>query len=282
MKRQDGTYIPAVVPQEWQTEQTFLAKQVLQTNNLTFSATKPFSGLKYIAGVDISFVKGSTKACAMLSILDFPNLNLVHQTYDIVEMTEEYIPFYLAFREVRHLVVLFERIKREKPEIYPQVIFVDGGGVWHPKGLGLASHLGVLVSIPTIGIAKSLLYLPDIPTTQTYETIRSSIPVETGFVRVLGESGKCYGAGVIPRHAIKVEKPIFVSVGHMIELETAVELVHESSKYRIPEAIRAADGGSREILRDLKDMEEKQQQERERKGKEKETKKEEEQEQVLD
>jgi deoxyinosine 3'endonuclease (endonuclease V) len=107
----------------------------------------------------------------------------------------------------------------------------------------------VLLDIPTIGIAKSLLYLPDIPTTITYETIRSQIIPETGYCAVQGESGKVYGAGVIPRHSSKVEKPIFVSVGHLVDLETAVELVHETSKYRIPEAIRAADGGSREILR---------------------------------
>jgi endonuclease V len=120
-------------------------------------------------------------------------------------------------------------------------------------GLGLASHLGVLLNIPTIGIAKSLLYLPDIPTSITYETIRSQITPETGYSPVHGESGKLYGAGVIPRHASNVEKPIFVSVGNLIELQTAVELVHETSKYRIPEAIRAADGGSREVLRSMEE-----------------------------
>jgi deoxyinosine 3'endonuclease (endonuclease V) len=174
-------------------------------------------------------------------------------------MTEEYIPFYLAFREVRHLITLFTRIKSESPELYPQIVFVDGGGVWHPKGsplhkfneigLGLASHLGVLLDIPTIGIAKSLLYLPDIPTTLTYDSIRRDMKL--GVYTVYGTSGNCYGAAVIPRDAKKVEKPIFVSVGHMLELDTAVELVHVTSKYRVPEAIRAADGGSREVLRQL-------------------------------
>ena len=70
----------------------------------------------------------------MLSILSYPSLKLAYQTHDIVEMTEEYIPFYLAFREVRHLLTLFARVKTEAPEVLPQVIFVDGGGVWHPKG----------------------------------------------------------------------------------------------------------------------------------------------------
>ena len=71
----------------------------------------------------------------MLAILNYPSLTLANQAYDVVEMTEEYIPFYLAFREVRHLIRLFERVKRDSPELYPQVVFVDGGGVWHPKGI---------------------------------------------------------------------------------------------------------------------------------------------------
>jgi endonuclease V len=75
----------------------------------------------------------------MLAILNYPTLSLAYKTYDIVEMTEEYIPFYLAFREVKHLVRLFERIKRDVPELYPQVVFVDGAGVWHPKGISLST-----------------------------------------------------------------------------------------------------------------------------------------------
>jgi len=154
LKLQDGTYIPAIVPPEWQaylptlrlkpltfaSEQTRLAKLVRQTNEqLTFSPVPPFTGLKYIAGVDISFVKNTQKACAMLTVLDFPELTIAYKTYDIVEMTEEYIPFYLAFREVNHLVRLFERMKEEAPEKFPQVVFVDGGGVWHPKGCPFTS-----------------------------------------------------------------------------------------------------------------------------------------------
>ena len=124
-------------------------------------------------------------------------------------------------------------------------------------GLGLASHLGVLLGIPTIGVAKNLLYMPDIPSTVTYDSIRAQLSPESPSYEVQGESGKVYGAAVIPRESKGVEKPIFVSVGHLVDLNTAVELVQRTSKFRIPEAIRAADGGSREILRVLETQNEK-------------------------
>ena len=110
----------------------------------------------------------------------------------------------------------------------------------------------MLLNIPTIGIAKSLLYIPDIPTTITYDSIRENLASTSSF-SVRGDSGKVYGAAVIPRSAVNVERPIFVSVGHLVDLDTAVELVHCTAKFRIPEAIRAADGGSREVLRILEE-----------------------------
>jgi endonuclease V len=116
---------------------------VIEKNVISFSSTPPFEGLTHIAGVDISFVKDTNKACAMLAILKYPSLEVVYQTHDIVEMTELYIPFYLAFREVQHLVTLFERVRKEAPELYPQVVFVDGSGIWHPKGM-TSSPLGFL------------------------------------------------------------------------------------------------------------------------------------------
>jgi endonuclease V len=271
-KRKTPNTLPNPVTPITFSEQTRLAKQVIQKNNLTFSPTPPFTGLNYIAGVDISFVKSTQKACAMLTILNYPSLTLAYKTHDIVEMTEEYIPYYLAFREVRHLVQLFDRVKQKIPEMYPQIVFVDGAGVWHPQGphylvhgwcvgLGLASHLGVLLDIPTIGIAKSLLYIPDIPSYITYSSLREAFDITPtpAYISVVGESGKVYGAAVIPRQTTTVvEKPIYVSVGHLLELDTAVELVHATAKYRIPEAIRAADWGSREVLRLLEEKQKEQ------------------------
>ena len=74
-------------------------------------------------------------------------------------MTEPYIPGFLAFREVGFLMDRLEEVKNEKPELMPQVILVDGNGILHPRGLGLASHLGILSDIPSVGIAKKLFHV---------------------------------------------------------------------------------------------------------------------------
>lgn len=96
----------------------------------------PFSTLHHIGGVDISFDKTTPdRACAMLTILSFPTLQVIHTSSALVQMTEPYIPGFLAFREVGFLVERLEEVRREHPEVAPQAILVDSNGVLHPRGL---------------------------------------------------------------------------------------------------------------------------------------------------
>ena len=138
-----------------------------------------FSGLHHIAGVDISFEKDRPNhACAMLTVLSFPTLEVLHVSSAVVEMTEPYIPGFLAFREVGFLQERLDAVKQDHPDFLPQVIFVDGNGILHPQGMlaytsqtvnglvfdlftgfGLASHLGVLCDIPCIGVGKKLFHV---------------------------------------------------------------------------------------------------------------------------
>ena len=109
--------------------------------------------LRYVGGVDISHAaKGSDMACAGLVVLELPSLKQVHRTFKMVRCTEPYIPGFLAFREVEFLVDILKETKKKAPQLMPQVILVDGNGTLHHRGFGLASHLGVLSGIPTIGI----------------------------------------------------------------------------------------------------------------------------------
>ena len=95
----------------------------------------PFSSLHHIGGVDISFDKTTPDhACAMLTILSFPELEVLHTSSALVEMTEPYIPGFLAFREVGFLLERLEAVRRGGEGLVPQVILVDGNGVLHPRG----------------------------------------------------------------------------------------------------------------------------------------------------
>lgn len=95
----------------------------------------PYSSLHHIGGVDISFDKARPPlACAMLTILSFPSLEVLHSSSAMVEMTEPYIPGFLAFREVGFLVDQLESVRKRHPNLTPQVILVDGNGVLHPRG----------------------------------------------------------------------------------------------------------------------------------------------------
>ena len=101
--------------------------------------TKGLAPLQYIAGVDISFVKDSPNhsACAMLTILTFPSLEVVHTSSAVVEMKEPYIPGFLAFREVGYLMERMDSVKQHHLHLMPQLIFVDGNGILHPRGIKL-------------------------------------------------------------------------------------------------------------------------------------------------
>lgn len=197
-----------------------------------------------VAGVDISFIKGDhINACAGLVVLD-PTLEVVYQECRMVKLTQPYLPGFLAFREVEHLVQLVENCPLRSRI---KVIMVDGNGILHPNGFGLASHLGVLVELPTIGVGKNLHQLPDLTTTSALiKAQMAQAPVHT-HQPLVGQTGQVYGAALIP--AAGVSSPIFVSVGHSISLSSALQLTIAYSRYRVPEPVRKADQNTRSYLR---------------------------------
>merc|ERR1712070_260663 len=89
-------------------------------------------------------------------------LSPVWKDFATVEMNEPYIPGFLAFREVQHLEPLFERLRRERPELFPDITIFDGNGVLHPNGFGIACHFGVLSNICTMGMGKNLHIVDDL------------------------------------------------------------------------------------------------------------------------
>ena len=174
-----------------------------------------------IAGVDAAF-KGNIGLGAIV-ILSYPELKLLDKAVVEVPVRLPYIPGLLSFREIPILLNAFEKIHHE-----PDVIFVDGQGVLHPRRFGIACHLGLILNRPTIGCAKSLLcgsYLKPGPDKGDYT-----------FVEYKGNR-----LGVALRTRAHT-KEIFVSVGHKITLEIAIRLTMcVSPKFRVPEPTRQAD-----------------------------------------
>jgi deoxyribonuclease V len=197
----------------------------------------PFSthNIKMIAAADVSFNRFSKYLYAVIVLTTFPNLELQAVHAGRFEANFPYIPGYLSFREAPPVLKLFDKI-----ECPPDVLLCDGQGVAHPRGLGLASHLGLFLDLPSIGCAKSVLV-------GEYE----EPDVAKGSHTDLVYNGNIVGAALRTREGVK---PVYVSAGNKIDLSSAIEIVLKCSpKYRIPEPLRIAHEKVNEIRRnDLK------------------------------
>jgi len=183
-------------------------------------------------------------------VLKYPKLEVIYEDFVAVKLKLPYIAGFLAFREVSPLLDLIRKLELACPAILPQVIVVDGNGVLHPRRFGLASHLGVLANVPTVGVGKNFLQIDDgehLTMTYVKRASRNSLKKGGDVYYLRGDSGMVWGAAV--RSLDSTTNPIFVSVGHRISLETAIQLILQCCRYRIPEPTRQADVRSREFIR---------------------------------
>jgi len=183
-----------------------------------------------IAGVDACFTEKSVIAVA--SLFTYPGL--VHLKDAVAEdkIRMPYIPGLLSFREGPAIIKALTTL-----ETIPDVVIFDGQGIAHPLGIGIASHIGIILNVPTIGCAKSRLV-------GTYD--------EPGFHKgdwsPLFFEGRCVGAALRTRDHVR---PVFVSPGHRIDLKASLQIVmHTALLYRLPGPIRRADRISRRIARE--------------------------------
>jgi len=179
--------------------------------------------VQYVAGVDLGFEEDGAISRAAVAVLSFPDLQLQEKAIAKRPTTFPYIPGFLSFREIPAILDALETVS-----ITPDLIVCDGQGIAHPRRLGIACHLGVLIDIPTIGAAKSLLVGK-----------HDEVPVEKGSWQPLRYRGEVVGAVVRSRTGVK---PLYVSPGHRISLPTAIDYVLRcTTKYRLPETTRWAD-----------------------------------------
>ncbi len=178
--------------------------------------------IRTIAGCDISFDKGSDVVYAGIVVLKLPELVEVAHSTAVTKVKFPYIPGLLSFRESPAVLEAWGNLKTA-----PDVLMVDGQGFAHPRRFGIACHLGLLLNLPTIGCAKSLLV-------GKYE----APALQAGSYSPMMDKEEIIGVALRTEANVS---PVFVSIGHRVTLEDAIQLVMKCSKgYRIPEPTRHA------------------------------------------
>eukprot|EP00833_Pecoramyces_ruminatium_P007185 jgi/Orpsp1_1/1181217/evm.model.c7180000076342.1 len=224
--------------EQWINEQLELKKKLILKNDLSFNPTT-LENLKRIGGVDISFFKEDpNKAVASLIVLDYPSYNVIYEDYELVPLNLPYIAGFLAFREVPAIEKLYNKLKEKdkenKESKLPQIILVDGNGYLHPRQFGFACHLGVILNVPTIGVGKNFLVIEDgIEMTMNYVKNKwknETLPQHKDRQPLIGKSKTLYGYAVKSNETST--NPIFVSIGHKIDIETAINIVLKTCKNR--------------------------------------------------
>jgi len=181
-----------------------------------------FGKIRTVAGVDVGFEENNTVTRAAIAVLDFETLELVETAIARRPTTFPYVPGLLSFREIPTVLEAMLELTA-----VPDLLLCDGPGIAHPRRFGIAAHLGLLVDIPAIGVAKSRL-------TGTHE----EVPLEKGnFVPLMDKEEQI---GVVLRTRTNV-KPLYISPGHRVSIKSSHELVMKCvTKYRLPETTRHA------------------------------------------
>ncbi|RLG35820.1 endonuclease V [Methanosarcinales archaeon] len=192
--------------------------------------------IKYIAGADQAFFED--KIISAIVVLEFPALNIVDSSHVILSVDFPYIPGLLSFREAPSVIEAFNLL-----DVTPDLLVVDGCGINHPRFAGLATHIGVMLDIPTIGVAKKIL------------CGKGEVPSEVGDAEVIIFQDREVGYYFKSKRGCN---PLIVAPGHMISPESALKLIKSCIKgYKLPEPTRIAhlfaNRVKRECMREAKE-----------------------------
>jgi len=178
--------------------------------------------VRHVAGVDVGFEEGGRITRAAVAVLGFPALELVDHAIFLTPTRFPYVPGLLSFREIPAVIGALEKLT-----VTPDLLLCDGQGIAHPRRFGIASHLGLLCGIPSIGVAKTRLIGEPVEP-----------PDQRGAFVPLLDHGETIGAILRSRPGVK---PLYISIGHCISLATALDYVMACvTRYRLPETTRWA------------------------------------------
>ncbi|KAG5453380.1 Endonuclease V [Clonorchis sinensis] len=224
----------ASLQKQWAAEQLNYRRELV-LRDPEWLASRLVAADLLIGGLDISFSKyRSDVAVVTLAVVHLESLKLVTQSSIHVKLTVPYLPTFLGYREIDPYIRVVRDLKETMPQSMPDILMVDGNGTLHPRGFGSACQVGYQLDLPTLGVAKNLL---EVSSTDS----PSELDNWSSHRKVLMESAMLNSTGSM--------KPVFISPGHRISLDTACTLVLKTSKFRTPEPIRLADQISRKEIR---------------------------------
>jgi len=181
--------------------------------------------VRFVAGVDMAINEEHEMARAAVVLLSYPDMEIVERHIYEEPVRMPYIPGLLSFREAPCVIGAFRKLRRQA-----DLVMVDGQGIAHPRRIGIASHLGLWLAVPTIGCGKSVLV-------GKYQ--KTDLGEEAGSWVPLIDRHEVIGAMVRTRTRVN---PLVISPGHMISLESSIKYVLACGKgYRLPEPTRQAD-----------------------------------------
>lgn len=179
-------------------------------------------GVELVAGVDISGALETGLARGVVVVLRYPGMEVVERSIVTMKVAFPYVPGLLSFREMPLIIAACEQL-RTRPDLF----VVDGQGIAHPRRLGLAAHLGLMLDMPVIGCAKSILC-----------GYHEALGGEPGDRAPLIDNDEIVGMALRTKHRVN---PVYVSIGHKIDLGEACRWVLSCCKgYRLPEPTRLA------------------------------------------
>ena len=229
------------------------ARKIQEELRTHWKSEDAFGPIRSVAGLDASFVltgsqalkkprnrwnqlRDANRAIGCVVMYRFPEMEEIQRAYAILPLDFPYVPGLLSFREIPVLLAALRKLKT-----WPDLLFCDAQGYAHPRRMGLASHLGVVLDLPSIGCAKSLLIGSHKPLAQRAGSWAPLIDEKAG--------GGQIGAVVRTRTGVR---PIYVSQGHRVSLETSIRLtLAVIDGYRIPRPTREADHFAGEIKRKI-------------------------------
>lgn len=174
-----------------------------------------FTEIETVAGIDVAYPKNEFEdVCGVCIVMDYKTKQIIEEKIVFAKIYFPYISTYLSYRELPVVEKLIKNLESK-----PTVLMLDGNGVLHPYGIGLASHAGVVLDIPTVGVAKNLL----------------CGRLENNIVKI---DDKKRGYALFSSE--RVRKPVYVSPGHKISFETSLDVVKHLNLYKIPEPLRQA------------------------------------------